>query len=191
MFWKISASGLAGLDALDVAAGEFADERDIHAADKADLAGFRGHRREQADEIGALMLLEDDRLHVRQFDDHVDDREFQVRELGRDLLQGGGLREANGDDRRMAIAGEAAQGLLDLGVVGRLEIAEVDIRLLLELLGADEDTLVEGFIELAALVVDDRRLDRLRLRQCRHSRKRNAGERRRERTQTHGSDPLS
>jgi hypothetical protein len=81
---------------------------------------------QQADEIGALMLLEHDRLHIGQVDDHVDDGELQVREFGRDLLQRGRLAEADGDDRRIAVAGEAAQRLLDLGVVGRLEIAELD-----------------------------------------------------------------
>ncbi|MDT4877732.1 hypothetical protein FQZ97_1132720 [compost metagenome] len=90
----------------------------------------------------------------------------------------------------MAVAGEAAQRLLDLGVVGRLEIAERDACFRPELLGTDENALVEGFVELAAEIVDDRRLDRLGLRQCGHGRKRHAGERCRERTQTHGSDPL-
>ena len=135
------------------------------------------------------MLLEHDRLHVRQVDHHVDDGELQVGELGRDLLQRGRLAEADRDDRRIAVAGEAAQRLLDLRVVGRLEIAELDAGLRLELLRADEDALVEGFVELAALVVDDGRLDR-GLRQRGDCREGDAGQRQRERCQPHGTDPL-
>ena len=58
-----------------------------------------------------------------------------------------------------AVAGEAAQRLLALRVVGGLEVAKLDAGLGLELLGAVEGGLVEGFVELAAQVVDDRRLD--------------------------------
>ena len=58
-----------------------------------------------------------------------------------------------------AVAGEAAQGLLALGVVLRFEIAVIDAGLLLELLGAAMDAFVEGLVELAAEVVDDRGLE--------------------------------
>ena len=135
------------------------------------------------------MLLEDDRLHIGQIDHHVDDRELQVGEFGRHLLQRGRLREADGDDRRMPVAGEAAQRLFDLRVVGRFEIAELDAGLGLELLGADEDAFVEGFVELAALVIDHGGLDR-RLRHRRDSRESDAGQRQRKRFQTHGNNPL-
>jgi Fe2+ transport system protein FeoA len=108
------------------------------------------------------MLLEEDRADVGQVDHHVDDGEIGVGELRRDLLQRVAVGEADGDDGVVAAAGEAAQRLLALGVVLDLEIAVVDAGLGLELLGAGIGGLVEGFVELAAEVVDDRRLDRAR-----------------------------
>ncbi len=75
------------------------------------------------------------------------------------FLSAGFLAEADGHDRAEAVAREAAQGLLALGVVLRLEIAVIRTGLLLVLLGAHMDALVEGFVELAAEVVDDRRLE--------------------------------
>src|SRR5436305_1778993 len=45
-------------DALLVAALEAADQRDVHAAHEAHLAGLRRERRRHADQEGALMLLE-------------------------------------------------------------------------------------------------------------------------------------
>ena len=65
----------------------------------------------------------------------------------------------------MPVAGEPAQRLLALGVVLGLEIAVLDAGLLLELLGAGIDALVEGFVELAAEIVDDGGLER-RSRPC-------------------------
>jgi hypothetical protein len=68
MFWITSVGAghvldhlgarLSRLGTLHIAAGEFADQRDIHAADKPDLAGGRGQRGGDADQIAALMLLE-------------------------------------------------------------------------------------------------------------------------------------
>src|SRR3546814_5435583 len=54
------------LGALLVAAGELADQRDVHAADEADLAALRLHGRDHADQEGAFVLLEDEigRAHV-------------------------------------------------------------------------------------------------------------------------------
>ena len=70
-------------------------------------------------------------------------------------------------DRREAVLGEFAQHLLALRVVLDLEVAEVDAGVLLELGRAVEDALVEGFVELAAEVIDDRGLDRRRHRRRR------------------------
>src|SRR3546814_9331698 len=42
--------GAGVLHALHVAAGEAADQRDVHAADEADLAGLRRHRRQHRSE---------------------------------------------------------------------------------------------------------------------------------------------
>ena len=114
--------------ALDVAAGELADERDVHAAHEADLAGLGSLGRQQTDQERALMLLEHDRLHVRLLDDGVDDRELGFRELLGHLLQRGLLAEAHRHDRREAVTGEAAQRLLALRVVLRFEIAVFGVR---------------------------------------------------------------
>ena len=101
------------------------------------------------------MLLEHDGLDVRQVHHHVDDGELEVRIFLGDLLDGRGLGEARRDDRRIALVGEVADGLLALGLVGDLELAIGDAGLGLELLGAVEHALVEGLVELAADVEDD------------------------------------
>ena len=117
------------LDAADIAAGELADERNVHAADEADLAGLRRQRGEHADEVAALLFLEHDGGDVRLVDDHVDDGELGVRELGCDLLDRLGL--ARSRRRRSgyeAALGEVAQRLLALAVVLDLEIADTRCR---------------------------------------------------------------
>ena len=86
-----------------------------------------------ADEIRAFMLLEHDRLHVRQVDDGVDDGELGLGEFGGDLLERRRPGEAGIDDRREAVLGELAQRLLALRVVLDLEVAVGDAGLLLEL----------------------------------------------------------
>ena len=101
------------------------------------------------------MLLEDDRLDVRQIDHHVDDGEFQVGIFLGDLLDSRGLGEARGDDRRIALVGEVADGLFALGFVGDFEFAIGDAALGLELLRAVVHRLVEGLVELAADVEHD------------------------------------
>ena len=105
------------------------------------------------------MLLEHDRLHVRLVDHHVDDAELGVGEFAGDFLERGRPGEADGHDRREAVLGEFAQHLLALRVALDFEIAEIDARFLLEFRRAVEDAFVEGLVELAAEVVDDRRLD--------------------------------
>src|SRR5215213_3612566 len=161
---------LGVLDALDVAAGELPDERDVHPAYESDLVGLGGLGREEADQERALVLLEDDRLHVRLLDDRVDDGELHVRELVRHLLQGRLLAESDGEDRTEAVAGEAAQRLLALGVVLGFEIPVLGAGLLLEALSPGGDPLVEGLIELAAEIVDDGGLEDRSLREGRRRR---------------------
>ena len=83
---------------------------------------------------------------------------LSVGEFLGDLLERVRPGEADGDDRVEALAGEVAERLFALGVVLDLEVAIGDAGLLLELLGAVEGRLVERLVELAADVVDDRRL---------------------------------
>ena len=105
------------------------------------------------------MLLEHDRLHVGLVDDHVDDAELGVGEFVGDLAERRRPGEADGHDRREAVLGEFAQHLLALRVILDFEIAEVDAALLLEPRRAVEDAFVEGFVELAAEIIDHGRLD--------------------------------
>ncbi len=105
------------------------------------------------------MRLEQDRLHVGLVDDHVDDAELGVREFAGDLVERRRPGEADGHDRRETVLGEFAQGLLALGVVLDFEIAKVDAGVLLEFFRAVEDAFIEGFVELAAEVVDHGGLD--------------------------------
>ena len=143
------------LGALDIAAGEAADQRDVHAADEADLAGLRRHGRQHPDQERALLLLEDDGAHVLHVHHAVDDGEPVLRILHGDLFQGRRLGEADTEDRVRAALGHPAQGLLALGLVGDLEFAIVDAGLFLELLDAVIDAFVEAFVEFAAHVEDD------------------------------------
>jgi hypothetical protein len=118
-----------------VAEGELADQRDVHAADEADLARPRGHRGRHADEERPLVLLEDDRLDVGQGHDPVDDDELQIGELTGHLLHAGRLREADPHDDVGPPAGHGAERLLALGLGSHLELATGDPGLLPEALG--------------------------------------------------------
>src|SRR3546814_4243996 len=80
------------LGALLIAAGELADQRDVHAADEADLAGLRLHGGDHADQEGALMLLEHDGAHIGQLDHGIDDGKAGIRKFLGDLGQGVRLR---------------------------------------------------------------------------------------------------
>ena len=79
----------------------------------------------------------------------------------RDLRQRGLPGKADGHDRREAVLGELAQDLLALRLVLDLEVAEIDAGFLLELCRAVEHALVEGFVELAAKIIEDGGLDRV------------------------------
>jgi hypothetical protein len=167
--------GVHGLDALRVAAGELADQRDVHAAHEAHGARLARHRGGHADEVGAFVLLEEDREHVRMrggVDEAVDRHELHVREVGRDGRDRAGHREAGGDDGVEAGLGEAAERLFALGFRRDLDVAVVAAGLGLEALGPVEGGFVERLVELAAQIVDQRRVGvgracRDRKRRCR------------------------
>src|SRR3546814_1440736 len=59
--------------ALDVAAGEPADERDVHAADEADDAGLGSHGRQHTHHIRPFLLAKQDGLHVGRLHHRIDD----------------------------------------------------------------------------------------------------------------------
>ena len=119
---------LGGLHTLDIAAGELVDQRNIHAADEANLAGLGGHGGQHADKIGTFLLLEDDGLHVRQVDNHVNDGKLQVGIFLGDFFQGRGLGKACRDDRAVALVGKIADRLFALGFIGDFEFAIGDAR---------------------------------------------------------------
>ncbi len=139
---------------LEIAAGEPADQRDVHAAHEADLVTARRHRGEGTDEKRALVLLEHDGLHIREIDDHIDDGEAHVRKLGGDLLDGGSVREPHCDDRVGASLRQATHRLRALGFIRRLELAVSNARRSAKALRARICRLIERFVELATHVVD-------------------------------------
>jgi len=108
------------------------------------------------------MLLEHQRAHVRLVDYDVDDREIEVRKIGGDFLQRLGPGESGHDDRIAALLGEAAQRLLALRGVRHFELDIFDAGFGLELLGPVVGRLVERFVELAAEIIEQRRLRILR-----------------------------
>ena len=147
------------LDPLRVTALEGGDQRNVHAADEAHFPGLGRLGGDDADQERAFLGLEHHRLHVGLVDDHVDDAELGLGELVGDFRQRGGPGEARHQDRAEAVLGELAQHLLALGVVLDFEVAEGDSGVLGEFRRAVVDALVEGFVELAAEVIDDRGLD--------------------------------
>ena len=144
------------LGALLVAALELADQRDVHAAHEADLAGLGGDGGQGTHQEGTFMLLEDEGLHVRLVDHHVDDGELGVRELGGDLLYRGAHVEADGDDGAVATAGQTTQALLALGFVLGFELLDLDaFVLVVDFDAVAEHGFVEGLVEFACGVIDD------------------------------------
>src|SRR6516165_5334463 len=85
----------------------------------------------------------------------VDDREMHGRKFFCHRLHRNPLVEPDTDDQIAAALSEAAMRLLELGVVGDLELDRSDPGFLLEAFGAIGHTFVEGFVELAASIEDD------------------------------------
>ena len=106
--------GINKFGALLVAALELADQRNVHATDKAHLAGLAGHGCQGADQEAALMLLEYHRLDVGLIDHHVHDGEFELGEFLGDFLDARGLAKADADDGAGAALCHAPGGLLAL-----------------------------------------------------------------------------
>ena len=147
------------LRALNISAGELADQRNIHPANEADLAGLRCERAHHADHIRSLMLAEHDGLHVRLVDDGIEDRELRLRKISGDFFERARLREADGQNGRESLAREAPQRLLALRVVLDFKIAEGDSGVRPELFRAPKGAFVEALVELSAEIVDDRGLE--------------------------------
>ena len=76
------------------------NDRDVHAAEIADRPALRGHRPENADQEGALLLAVHDGLHIRLVDHRVDDDEPRLRKPLGDGLDRGALIKPDGDDDR-------------------------------------------------------------------------------------------
>ncbi len=106
-----------GLEALCVAASEPRDERNVLPADEAHLVRLGRLARDDANEVGAFLLLEERRVHIRLVDFNVDGAEDRFRIFGRDFLNRCGPGKAGCQNRVEAILGEPPQGLLSLGVV--------------------------------------------------------------------------
>ena len=157
---------LDGLGAGREARLELLQERDEAATDVADVArlALQGGRR--ADEERALVLGEDQAGHVRRtVDGRVDDAELGVRELRRDVLQRGGVEEADRDDGVVAGLREERQAGLLVGVrltLGRRELLDLDTELGLGLVEARRGGVVERLVATTADVVGQADLERRR-----------------------------
>jgi hypothetical protein len=143
--------------ALGIAAAEGADDRHVHAADEADRTGLARHRRQDAGQERALLLLEAEGADVGRLDRAVDDGEADVGEgLGR-RGHGGDLGEAHADDQRRPVVDQLAQDRLAVRFEGQLVLAEGGAGGAAIALGALQARLVEALVVLAADVEDDGR----------------------------------
>ena len=150
--------GVGVFSALLVTALELANQRNIHAPDKTDFAGFAGHCSHGAYQKAAFMLLEHDRLDVRLLDHHVNDGELQFGELFGDFFDAGSLAKTDTNDGAGAPLGHAANGLLALRFVGHLKIQIRLAGFLFPLFHAAVGRFVKRFVKLAAHVIHDGRL---------------------------------
>jgi hypothetical protein len=142
---------------LGIAAADPANDRNVHAAEIADRRALRGQRSENADQEGTFLLAVHDRLHIRLVDDGVDDDEPRLRESFGHAIDRGALIKADSDHDGCPAPDQGRQRLDALAVVGALGLAIGDAGFRLEPLGADVSGLVEGFVELGTLRIDDPR----------------------------------
>ena len=150
------------------------DQRDVHAADEAHGAGFRRLRRHDPGQIAALFLGKDDRLDVGLFHHHVDDGELGIGVIRGNLVQHVAKGESGHHDGVGARLGQAAERLFTLRLGLHFQFLVGAAGFLGPALRAGEGRLVEGLVELAAKVEDQRRFGQGRsARQCRqrHARK--------------------
>ena len=70
--------GFTDLRAFLETLGEPVNQPDVHAAEETERARLGRHRREDADQIRAFVLLEHERRDVRQLAHAVDDREVNI-----------------------------------------------------------------------------------------------------------------
>src|SRR3984893_1972618 len=105
---------------------EAMDQTDVHAAQKPDRSGLGGPGRQESDEIGPLVLLENQRRDVGQLADAVDDGEVNVRIVLRDNLDDRRLGKADADDQIVAALGKRAQGWFDGSGRAGCDIAQHD-----------------------------------------------------------------
>mmetsp|Transcript_6100 Transcript_6100/g.7497 ORF Transcript_6100/g.7497 Transcript_6100/m.7497 type:complete len:283 (+) Transcript_6100:348-1196(+) len=146
-----------GFYAFSVAAGELADQRDVHAADETNGAGLGCLGCQHANQIRAFVLVEDNRADVRCINNHVDDDEFGVRIITGNLTQRISKGKACHYDRVSASFCETAQSLLALCFGLQFDFTEALAGFFCPTLRAGKGRLVEGFVELAAEVKDQRR----------------------------------
>ena len=143
---------------LGIATGEFTDQRDVHAADKADSVGFRCHRSHHANQIRTLVFVEHNRPYVRRIDDHVDDDKVGFRVIASNLAKRVTKSKAGHDDRVGARFGETTQRLFALCFGLQFDFAECFACFLGPTLCASECRFVKGFVELATKVKNQCRL---------------------------------
>ena len=146
--------GVHRLDALGITTGEFADQGDVHAADKADGARRGFHRGHHTHQIGAFVFVKHDRTHVGRIHDHVDDREFGVRIIGGYFGQHVAKGKAGHHDGVGTGIGKAAQRLFTLSFGLQFNLAEGAAGFFGPTGRAGKGGFVEGFVKFAAKVKD-------------------------------------
>lgn len=84
----------------------------------------------------------------------VDDHEFHFREFLGDGLHRLPLGEADGGDQVHVFAGEIAQYLFGLRIAADLDFQVVDLGFFFKAFRTFRSRLIEGFVELAACIID-------------------------------------
>ena len=126
-----------------VPARDLADEGNVHPAHESDDSRIRRHSREQSDQVGSFVLLEQYGAHVRQIDGVVDDYEFGVRIIGSDVRQRDREGEAGHDDGIVSGFRKRAHGLLALRLRLEFDIAVASARFRFPPFRADVGVFVE------------------------------------------------
>src|SRR3954470_2443897 len=159
--------GLDRLGAGFVTRLELLDERGLHAADEADLAGLALQRSGDAGEEGTLLLREEEAgdvvalaAAVGQGHRAVDLREGGVGEVLGDIGEHLVVGEAHGDDRVVTLLRELREQLGTVGtVLVRRDLAEVTAVLLDGRLDTGEGRVVEGLVAAPDGVVGEADLE--------------------------------
>ena len=159
------AVGTHMLDAGAIARLELVDQRDVHAADEADLLALADQRRQRTHQERALLLAELERDEVgrhrqriaRAVGGHgvVDVGEADVRVLLRQRVDVVAEDEADADHQVEPLGGQQAQPGLAIGALARLDVAHPRAKVLRRPQAAQVRAVVERLVTATADIEDD------------------------------------